>query len=357
MGVTLMTRQGLSYTLWGVVAAAMVVHWSWGRMGVRVMQLVMAGVIAAGLWSPYLFAELPSHLADAKADNPQATEWTVIRQRILYQEQFTAGHTDRIGVALRNAGRTFLPLWFEPGVNGGVSQEMGWLPGYMTWPVYGLAWVGVVYLGVRKQWRVLGVVAFWGAMMLGPPVALGTVVYSRYMLAGAIVMLLPAAWVLMDALGAVAGWKSWGWVLAAIVLVGVLGMGMREVGLQSSRWWEQSLTSQDRYQYVTGWSAGTAVNHAVDYLRKAAAGGPMVVITDDGWGLPADAVWDDLSGEKHVEVYYVSRSREAAVLLPAAGGEPGSYLLRKDKWLYTPAEAVRLDPAGAGGVYHAAGRQ
>jgi len=115
-------------------------------------------------------------------------------------------------------------------------------------------------------------------------------------------------------------------------------------------WREQTLTwggrdvLADRYQYLTGWSAGLATREAIAFLEQKARenpGKPMVIVTTNGWGTPADAVWVYLSREKNVQLYYTVTK---ALLRP--GPEGGTYRLQDDKWLFTPERSVRL-PAGA----------
>ena len=67
--------------------------------------------------------------------------------------------------------------------------------------------------------------------------------------------------------------------------------------------------------------------------------GPVIVITNNGWGTPADAVWVYMSRMRNVTLYY---SDHAEVLTP--GSQPGTYSLRRDKWLFPPYQDVRFPP-------------
>jgi hypothetical protein len=184
--------------------------------------------------------------------------------------------------------------------------------------------------------------------MLGPIVLLSAVLRSRYTLAGAIPLLLAAAYLVVDLLGVILSLQVPAvlrWLLAALLLAGLGLMPLRELNRQTHDWSHQTLTTErpfpDRDQYITGWTAGLATQRAIQFIRILAADTPVVVITDNGWGTPSDALWVYLARVPNVQLYYISW-RGQKPLLPPAGDD--AVLLRQDKWLYTPAAPVKLDP-------------
>jgi hypothetical protein len=68
---------------------------------------------------------------------------------------------------------------------------------------------------------------------------------------------------------------------------------------------------------------------------------PVVIITTDSWGHPADAVWAYLAGQPNVQLYFVSGADRKPVLKSVDGTH---YLLKTRKWLDEPEMPVRLDP-------------
>ena len=139
---------------------------------------------------------------------------------------------------------------------------------------------------------------------------------------------------------AVLTWTASGAILAAIIL-----LPLRQIALQGTAWWRQTLTPADRAQYITGWTNGLATHKALKFIQGYAAGGKVVVITDNGWGLPADAAWVALEGAPNVQLFYKTGASDSPLLL-LAPNDPHAVMLRKDKWLYTPPEPVTL-PAEA----------
>lgn len=364
MGAAMMTRQGLSYTLWGVPAMAAGVALVRGprdkilRRLARVLgQLVLAGAIAGALWAPYLMANLDNAVRDAQADAPAGqtvTAMDIVRQRALYQDKFSEVK-DRGKIVRRNLSQTFLPSWTDE--RG--RTDAGWLWMYLTWPVYAAGVAGMVWLAVRGQWWVLLLLAGWMVLILGPVVVLGNVVYSRYELAGAVPLLVAAGWLAADALSLAFLMKgragaAAAWALTAAVVIGLLALPLREIGRQASDWRHQTLGHQDRYQYLTGWTSGNATMAAVKFIQRLSAelaarpvqgmGGGVVVVTDTAWGLPADAAWVYLSPLTGVRVYWTSRSGEA-ILIPvdaeAAHGQR-QFWLRPEKWLFLPQQPVAI---------------
>jgi 4-amino-4-deoxy-L-arabinose transferase-like glycosyltransferase len=420
IGVGLMTRQGLSYTIcampvaaWlAVLSGALSERWKkrgegqtmeralWGR---GLGQLFLAGVVALAMWLPYLTAELYER---AKATNVRFEKdptaqvgWedvkTEIRRRVMYQESFRQAAGAQGAMMARNATATFVPGWVTEvdakgalpplserlyqGLRQAVFNEKpnsGWLPAYMTPLVFGICLAGMIYAAVRQP-RVFVLLLLWAVVMLGPIVLMVENIFSRYVLAGVPALLFAGALLVADTLAlmgvgrvSLVGMRdefglgekptirpvAWYRRALGVLGTGVLGMVVLavpawELWKQDFRWAEQTLTwwgekmpRADRYQYLTGWTAGYGTRDAVAYLRGLARSDPhkpMVVITTNGWGTPADAVWVYLAQEPNVQLYFTDERR---ILRP--GKEKGTYLLKADKWLYPPEQAVKL-PEGA----------
>ncbi len=364
MGLTMLTRQGLSYTLWAFpIAAACIaaLRAAAPRHLLRtLLQFLLAALLAAALWAPYLVAQLPQYVHDAQAEAPPAvtvSSWNIIRQRILYQDQFSQAD-NHLAIAQRNAAQTFLPTFTD--ARGRSSP--GWLWLYLTPPLYIAGLLGLLWLALRGQWPLLALVLLWLLVMLGPIIFLGNVVYSRYILAGAVILLIPAAWLVADLLSLAFSLPRAaapiGWTLTPILLAGLLFLPFRDIGRQINSWAHQTLTPRDRYQYLTGWTSGQAAMGAIHALQRVAreSHAPIVVITDTAWGLPADAAWVYLSPLPNVHVYFTSRTEEPLLIpdtqpSPAPSSAPASpsapvhvYWLLPDKWLFLPQRPVYIPP-------------
>jgi 4-amino-4-deoxy-L-arabinose transferase-like glycosyltransferase len=377
MGAALMTRQGLSYTILAMPVVAWLIHANrfdnrqvivaagplakptfmselrgLGRFTVRflprALQLSLALLIAAAVWSPYLLAELkpralavrnevvPASTANATAPAPTAEELRAeLRRRILYQDQFTQGSEQRFAIVGRNAFWTFVPRWQDG------QPVSGWLFFYLTPIIYGLSLAGLLYLAAR-HWRLFALLSIWALAMLGPVILLGNVVYSRYILAGVPPLLFAAGYLLTDAtaglLQQAAARPLHAWSAAAILWSAAILWPILDLGKQSTRWHQQTLTASipgvrgDQYQYVHGWTSGLATKKAITYIQNLAKNGPLAIITDNAWGTPADAFWVYLTGNPNVILYYTD---DRAIFRP--GRETGSVLLKDNKWLF-PAE-------------------
>jgi 4-amino-4-deoxy-L-arabinose transferase-like glycosyltransferase len=362
MAAAMLTRQGVSYVLWGMPVVALLLHCrsagTWRRVVRGSLSLGAALALALVLWSPYLVANLDGYVTDARAEyviahphDPVPSNLTLqlgeLKRRILYQGHFTETK-DRAALALRNVRLTFGCAWTPPVAAGQDQAEPGWFWLYLTPGVYAAGLLGIVWLAVRRQWAVLGFLLVWLALMLGPIVLLSAVLRSRYTLAGAIPLLLAAAYLIVDLLGLVFSLGLPGvirWSMAGILLAGAGILPIRELNRQNHDWKHQTLTAAgpfpDRYQYITGWTAGLASQRTIEFIRLMARDMPLVVITDDGWGTPSDALWVYLSRTANVRLYYISWQGEKAILQPS---EQGRFLLRMDKWLYTAAKPVTLEP-------------
>ena len=86
----------------------------------------------------------------------------------------------------------------------GGAFDSGWLFLYLTPPVYLACLAGVIYIPIRRQWRLALFLAVWLAVTLGPPRVLGNVIcYSSllFILAGVPPLLVAAAYLLCELIG------------------------------------------------------------------------------------------------------------------------------------------------------------
>jgi len=321
IGAGLMTRQGVSYTICAFPAVAWLMFSSVrlrGRWVRGLSQLALAGVVAGVIWLPYLVVKEPP---------------VELKRRVLYQDSFRGGPGDRLDIASRNVRLAFVPNWI-----GGDPREpnSGWLYLYMTPTLYGLGLAGLAYLAFRHP-RVFVLLLVWWFLLIGPLIFLVSTIYSRYVLAGTPPMLVAAAFLLADITAMLAGGRAVGRVMAVVLWGFVVALPLDELRKQAFDWRNQTLTlhgeaRSDRYQYITGWTAGTGTRDALAYLEQAAEAGPVVVITTDGWGTPADALWAYLDGRKNVQMFYVSD------MMARPADEPGYYRVQSDKWVYPASD-------------------
>ena len=218
--------------------------------------------------APYLAAHFGSWSAESGGAVAE------LKRRVLYQAEFTSGGRGLGAVARENFIQTFVPGAVKEEGGVAVAADAGWMFVYMTPGIYVASLLGLVYLLAVRQWYVAGLLGVWLVLMLGPPIVLGNVIYSRYVLPGTIPFLIAAAWLLGGALGWIFSWRAPGgvaWGAVLLVMGGLLVLPLREIGRQATHWQEQMLTAQDRYQYVEGWNAGWATEAAIRVLKAGAA--------------------------------------------------------------------------------------
>jgi hypothetical protein len=263
-----------------------------------------------------------------------------VKRRIMYQAEFTQAGNGRLALMERNAFVTFIPAWNAEG-----NPNSGWLPWYMTPLIFAMCLAGLMYAALRQ--RTLFVIQLvWALVLLGPVVIMVENFFSRYVLAGVPPLLFAGALLLGDTTMVLWKKRMFGRI-GALALWGVLlFMPGREVAVQMFDWTHQTLlwggrgVRADRYQYLTGWTAGLGTRGAVAFLQKQARENPdkpLVIVTTNGWGTPPDAVWAYLSREKNVQLYFTDSK---TILRP--GLERGTYRLKDDKWLYPPERNVKI---------------
>ena len=91
LGAALLTRQGLSYTLFAMPVIAWVLHAGSRDVGegqppkartwiMSLLQLLIAGVIAGAIWSPYLVAEWQQRALETRREAPEGGQAAPVLQ-------------------------------------------------------------------------------------------------------------------------------------------------------------------------------------------------------------------------------------------------------------------------------------
>ena len=349
MAAALLTRQGVSYTLWLLpLLAQFVGHESVGRprRGAATLWLAVSVVIACALWIPTVCHGIWGALV---------ANWPTIKDRLVYRTDYykPLSLSERLAQIKGNFITVFVPSASGQVTGKDILQGLtgqprtGWYWFYLTPPVFLLSLVSLVYLAARRQWRVLLFLGAYFGAMTAPFLLVGTRFYSRHLLYGVIPLLVAVAWMLADLIPLGSRWIKNARVRIAcgVVLAGILFVpSARQILLQDFQPSRQALTLDDYNQYIDGWPAGYAPMRAVQYVKDLARQKPVVLITTDGWGPPPDVMWLYLDGYPNVSVYFITWFGKEAVLKEVGNGR---YLLRRDKWLPQPSspEPVAIDPA------------
>ncbi|HEY1251765.1 MAG TPA: hypothetical protein VGH97_11295 [Thermoanaerobaculia bacterium] len=287
MGITMLTRQAVSYPLWLLPPAAWVLLQRERRRGAGrlVAAMAMGAVVAGALWLPML-------LAPGEPDT-----FTRIFHSSDYRPAMTP--SDRLRMTLANvrlAAHGFLV--------------------YLTPPVAVLAVLGILDLAAARRWRLLVYGMVWLAILLAPPAAFAARYFPRYALPAALPVCLLAGWGVAR-LWALVRQRVPAAVAAAGLAVAVLGPSAVDLVRGERNWLDWRLLPIDREQFVSGTAAGFASEQAAAALRRIAAE-RIVVLTPGISGNPTDAVWLLLGSDPRIRLSYTADAL-AEPLLPAAG--------------------------------------
>jgi hypothetical protein len=220
----------------------------------------------------------------------------------------------------------------------------GWYWFYLTPPIVLLTLTSLVYLAIRKEWRALVFLLCYASAMAAPFVLVGTRFYSRHLLYAVIPLLAALAWMVADLWGMLPMKNGRMKTALGIGVIAVLLIpSVKQILLQDLEPSRQTMTMDDRNQYINGWAAGYGSMRAVQYVKDLARQKPVVVITTDAWGPPHDVLWLYLDGCPHVNVYFIDWLGKQPVLQK---DKNGAYPLRRDKWLRQPPipESVAIAP-------------
>ena len=295
MGLTMLSRQAVSYPLWGLppIAWALLSPSRRAGAGRGLAALAAAAALALALWIPMLLA-------------PGAPDaFTRIFHNADYRPAMSAAARVRMTLAALR-----------------LAAEVFWT--YLTPPVCVLAAIGAAGLAARASGRrLLAFIALWAALLFVPAAAFAANYFPRYALPAAVPLCILAG------LGAARLWS----LLAPRVqrtparasLAGVFLLVLAPSFLDLLRgerdWRDWRLLPIDRLQFLSGPPAGFASEAAAGALRRIAAE-PAVrtiaVLTPGISGNPTDAVWILLGSDSRIRLSYTGDAL-ARPLLPDAG--------------------------------------
>ncbi len=294
MGLTMLTRQAVSYPLWLLPPVAVLLAGRGNRQRL-VAATSVALLVAIALWAPMLVAPA----------------WPDLSARIFH-------------IA---ASRPALPAGERAALfahNLGVAVAAFWT--YLTPPVVLGAIAGVAELARARRARLLAFLAAWEVVLLVPAALFATDYFPRYALPAALPFLAAGAF----------GVASFGARMRGaepVLLVALALWGASDVFRGERDWRSWRLLTVDQAQFVSGWSAGAASERAADFLKARAEEGPIAVVLPHVSGNPSDAVWLLLDGKPNVRLFYAVDF----LRLPA---------LRVKGDVWTNAPAATVDPGG-----------
>lgn len=265
MGMSMLTRQAVSYPLWLLPPIAFACR---GRRVWRPLLLPLGAalVIALLLWLPMLTAEA----------------WPSLSDRIFHlgatRPSLPAG--ERAALFIRNLGSALAAFWT-----------------YLTPPVLATGLAGF-FLLARTRGRLFAFLAAWLGLLLVPAAMFAADYFPRYAVPAALPLLAAGGFAIAFL------WTRLPGASRVALAVLILAWPAIDVVRGLHDWEAWRLLPIDRQQYVSGWSAGSASQAAASFLASRARDDEIAVIVPHVSGNPADAVWLLLEGEGRVGLYY-----------------------------------------------------
>ena len=311
MGAAMLTRQNFSYVLWALPLCAVLALPAEKRSPAPsfLRRMAVAGAVSLLLWAPILIQKTGPDL----------------KTRVFH----VAGFRAPLPLAERVRHAAQVAMWF-------------WT--YLTPPIAFLSVAALAWLLGNPRRPIFTFLVLWVAIVLAPLLLFGSLLYPRYTFTAAAPLWIACGFLLADLrrrLGkAPVGPLARG-LLGASALAVSFAWPVRDLALQCFRWQDQTLVPEDRWQYVTGWPAGSATEQAIRWLRVRAAAEPLVLITPDVSGNPGDTTWVLLSRERTITLFSSSDAVTGRILTPAPD-RPGAFLLSGDLRKMIPPVPVQL---------------
>ena len=281
IGLAMLTRQNFSYVLWLLPPLA---FFAWRQEESSVLRrsaarrflvsLSVAIPVALAIWSPYLIASSPFD----------------VLTRVFYHSRYVGASTMGTGWLLRSLAHAAEML-----------SPAGWYATYLTPPIALLALAGLVWMLRRGAGRLAAFLLGWSLLTFFPLVLFAGVLFPRYGLPAAVPLLLAAAYPLGRLWN---GGRVAGRVVPAAAVLLAVAWPVAASARQWLDWRRQPFVEIDRAQFVRGWTAGSAIEDAIDYIRQRSREKPLVVVNVLGDLSPNLAVSVALERDPRVRVVH-----------------------------------------------------
>jgi hypothetical protein len=323
MGVTMLTRQAVSYPLWALPVLAFLLRpTSRGDEGASRAHarplLVALGIalgVAAILWFPMLTARRP----DAPDLMTRIFHLPEYRPPMSLAERFDLCRKN-LGIALAAFGR------------------------YLTPPICLAALGGALVLARSRGRRLLLFLAAWETLLIAPTVLFAIDYFPRFALPAALPLVVAAGFgaARTSSRAGTARLPAEARRLPEAGLLAILLLWPLFAIVRGERDWRRwPLLPIDREQFVSGPQAGFATEAAIRFLEAESAGHAITVLTPEFSGNPTDALWLLLDGRPEIRLSYALDALRAP-LLDAEPGRPGVFRLGGDLRERTPPRLVAL---------------
>ncbi|MEO8191549.1 MAG: glycosyltransferase family 39 protein [Acidobacteriota bacterium] len=311
MGAAMLTRQNFSYALWALPFCAWFAfpEEKRSRAPAFLRRTAVAGAVALLLWVPILIQKT-------------GPDW---KTRIFH----VGGFREALPLAERFRHALRVAIWF-------------WT--YLTPPVALLALAALAWLFAAGRRRELVFLLLWTGIVVAPLLLFASLLYPRYTFTAAAPLWVACGFLLADLVGRLGKRPIESrahTLLGASAFLVLFAWPVRDLALQCFRWRDQTLVPEDRWQYVTGWPAGSATEQAIGWLRSRAEEEPLVLVTPDVSGNPGDTTRILLGRERAITLFSSSDAVTGRVLTPASD-RPGKFLLSGDLRKMIPPVAVEL---------------
>jgi hypothetical protein len=326
MGITMLTRQAVSYPLWALPVLAFLLrpkphgdeHAAPAPTGRLLLALGIALCVAGALWIPMLVAR-----------RPEAPD---MMTRIFSSAEYRPGmdFAARAELSARNL-RIALAAFGR----------------YLTPPVCLAAAAGAFTLARPGSRRLLLFLAGWEALLIAPAALFAVGYFPRFALPAALPIVVAAGYGAAEAVSRVraarlpAPARS---ILAAGLIGALLAWPVAAIARGERDWLRWPLLAIDRGQFVTGPQAGFATEETIRFLEAEAAKGPVTVLTPEFSGNPTDALWLYLADRRGIRLSYAVDALRTP-LLDADPREPNVVRLAGDLRARVPPRSVVL-PGG-----------
>ncbi len=346
----LLTKQNFSYVLWGLPWAAMLVWMTRAAWRQQVIAFAKHYMVSTAIG---VACFVPVVMTSTTHD---------LRTRIFYKPVFTTNtvYGSRAEMIWGNVMSLISPraggelrLWPH---QAGAPLEQGLFYVYLTPPLLLLVLAGLVWTIRRHMPREAWFMGAWAAVLLGTVIVGANVLYSRYIVAGVLVLILFGAWTWTDLLLSRRILQGRIVTAMAIAFLLVWPAAATISGVIDCR--AAIHTREDRAQYLAEGACGDAAEDAVEWLKTEAAKGKITVVTGDGLGVQDDLAWLMLRREANVTLFAHKEMPRLAVV----EGQANAFQLKREQWVPAATGPIEVSPESpiyvlaAGALDHRTGK-
>ncbi len=218
-----------------------------------------------------------------------------------------------------------------------LRDMMDWFPNMLTWPIFLLSLIGIVFALVKRNWIAI-IVVLWAVIPFLIKCEFLKTFTARYILEAILPMIILAAFAMDSLIVLLARKKQLVGLVVGLLVVTPLAVQYDWLLTHSPE--KAPLPREERRGYFEDWTAGYGLSEMAQFFQQQAAEKPIVVGTSGAFGTLPDGLWIYLDKEQDI-VILPGGNQPTEQLYAAAKKSPTYFVANRNRFISVPS-SLRL---------------